>query len=383
MDKIYHYIQFMKKSIAIIAGACIAISGCKEQNVNNKNEQEEFPVTFATLIDTSYFKEYTAEIHAVQNVEIRARVNGYLESILIDEGKNVAKDQLLFTINSSEYNEQVMKATALHKSALVELSAAKLTMNNVKSLTEKSIVSKTELDLAMNKVEMARAKVDEMQAELSKAKLSLSYAEIRAPFAGVVNRIPHKVGSLITEGTLLTSISDNEEVFAYFNVSEKEYLNYASSLNKDSVQSNVVSLILANGQPHIYNGVIETIEGEIEQTTGNIAFRARFKNHGKLLRHGASGKIRLSVQYDNALIIPQKAVFELQDKMYAYVVDKDNKVKARNITALQRIPHLYIVTSGLNPGDKVIYEGIQNLKENMKIKPKLIVMSSILKTNGF
>ncbi len=368
----------MKKDIFIIACACITIAGCKEKNIDMKNEQEEFPVTTATLVDTSYFKEYTAEIYAVQNVEIRARVNGYLENILIDEGKNVAKDQLLFTINSSEYSEQVIKASALHKSALVELSAAKLTMNNVKSLADKNIVSQTELDLAKNKVDVAQAKVDEMQAELSKAKLSLSYAEIKAPFAGVVNRIPHKIGSLINEGTLLTSISDNNEVFAYFQVSEKEYLNYASSLNKDSAQSKIVSLILANGQPHIYNGIIETIEGEIEQSTGNIAFRARFKNHGKLLKHGASGKIRLSVKYDNALIIPQKAVFELQDKMYAYVVDTDNRIKARNITALQRIPHIYIVTSGLKPGDKVIYEGIQNLKEDMKIKPKFIAMSSIL-----
>lgn len=366
--------------ITLIGSICLCLTfvGCTERQTK-QNELEEFPVTNAKIIDTSYFKEYTAEISAVQNVEIRARVNGYLEGIHIDEGKNVQKGQLLFTINSSEYAEQLSKAKALHKSALVELNAAKLTMNNVKSLADKNIVSKTELELAINKVEAAKAKVEEMQAELSRAQLLLSYAEIRAPFSGVVNRLPHKIGSLINEGTLLTSISDNEEVFAYFNVSEKEYLNYASELKKDSTPSKTVALILANGQTHKYKGLIETMEGEIEQGTGNIAFRARFKNYGKLLKHGASGKVRLVVKYQRALVIPQKAVFELQDKMYAYVLDSNQQIKAKNITALQRIPHIYIVTSGLNPGDQVIYEGIQNLKEGTKIKPKYISLNEILK----
>jgi RND family efflux transporter MFP subunit len=364
--------KFNAMLFAVVLAACTG-------NKNGVSEPEEYPVTEAIKIDTISFIEYTAEINAVQNVEIRARVAGYLEQIHIDEGKYVKKDQLLFSINNSEYAENVAKARAAHKSAQISLEAAQLELKNVNDLAEKNIVSKTELEMAKNKVEAAKANIDGTQAELSTAQLKLSHAGIKAPFDGIVNRIPHKIGSLIEEGTLLTSISQNDEVFAYFDVSEKEYLNYADKFSKDSMSSSGISLVLANGIVHKQPGKIETMEGEINQGTGNIAFRARFKNPERLLKHGASGKIRIKKNYDNAILVPQKSTFEIQDKIYVYVVNKDSTVTAKNILAVHRIPHLYILQSGLKPGEKLIYEGIQNLREGMKIRPKFIPMSEIIR----
>jgi len=230
---------------------------------------------------------------------------------------------------------------------------------------------------------MMKAKVEEAIAHESFAKIQQSYTQIKAPFNGIVNRIPNKIGSLIEDGTLLTNISNNGEVFAYFDVSEKEYLNYMANFKENAYNSSHITLILANGEEHPFKGKIETTEGEIDQSTGNIAFRARFNNPEKILKHGASGKVRLLKNYKNALIIPQKATFEIQDRMYVYVLDNKNQVKIKAITSKQRMPHYYIVESGLDESDKIIYEGIQNIKDGVTVKPLFMKMQDISKELAF
>ncbi|MEA5462096.1 efflux RND transporter periplasmic adaptor subunit, partial [Arcicella sp. LKC2W] len=257
----------------------------------------------------------------------------YLDKVFIDEGKNVKQGQVLFSINNPELKEQAIKAGAILRSTITEQKAAEIELNNIKRLVEKNVVSNTELEAAKNKVDMMKAKVEEAQSNESFAKIQLTYTQIKAPFNGIVNRIPNKIGSLIEEGTLLTNISNNGEVFAYFDVSEKEYLNYSSNFKDKNQQSNNVTLILANGEEHPFKGRVETTEGEIDPNTGNIAFRARFNNPEKILKHGASGKVRLLKKYKNALIIPQKATFEVQDRMYVYVIDNNNRVKTKAITS--------------------------------------------------
>lgn len=361
-------------SMLLLASSCSSDKG--EQQVQDMGK---FPVTSPIAIDTTLPIDYVAEINAVQNVEIRARVKGYLDNIYIDEGKYVKQGQVLFSINNPELNENIAKASAVLKSTITELKAAELELKNVKQLVDKNIISNTELEMAKNKVELAKAKVEEAQANETFAKIQLAYTQVKAPFSGIVNRIPNKTGSLMEDGTLLTSISKNDEVFAYFDVSEKEYLNYASNMKTDAEQSKNVTLILANGEEHPFKGKIETTEGEIEQSTGNIAFRARFSNPDKILKHGASGKIRLLRKYKNVLIIPQKATFEIQDKMYVFVIDQNNRVKSKPITANSRMPHFYIIGSGLSPDDKIIYEGIQNIKDGMTIDPQFVEMKKISK----
>ncbi|MCU0324358.1 MAG: efflux RND transporter periplasmic adaptor subunit [Spirosomaceae bacterium] len=366
----------MKHLLIGILAATVMASCTKEEN-QQKQVAENFPVTSPIVIDTSLHTDYVAEIHAVQNVEIRARVKGFLEAIHIDEGKYVAQGQLLFSISNSLLKEQLAQATATLKSTQAELKAAELEMANIKRLVEKNVVSTTEFEAAKNKVEIMAAKVEQARAEESAAKIHLTYSQIKAPFSGIVNRIPNKIGSLIEDGTLLTSISKNDEVFAYFDVSEKEYLNFMTNMKADNQFQNNLSLILANGEEHPFKGKIETTEAEIEQGTGNIAFRARFANPQKILKHGASGKVRLLKKHNDALVIPQKATFEIQDRIYVYVLDNKNRVKSKAITVNNRMSHFYIVDAGLSPDDRIIYEGIQNVKDGMIVNPQFMQMNAI------
>lgn len=365
------------KLIYIIPIFILFFGACKNEDEKSQLN-ETFPVTTIIKIDTSTHTDYVADIHAIQNIEIRARVAGYLEKIYIDEGAHVNEGQILFSINNKEYLEELAKAKALYKSSVADVDAAELELKNANQLAEKKIISNTEVALAKNKLEAQKAKMDEAQAHQSYVQIKLSNTEIKAPFKGVLNRIPHKVGSLIDEGTLLTTLSEYDEVYAYFDVSEKEYLRYAKSIKSDSVRSREVSLILADGSEHPYKGKIETVEAVIDESTGNIAFRAKFPNPEKIIKHGASGKVRLQKKFKDVIVVPQKSTFEIQDKLYVYVIDKNNKIQQRNIEYLARLPHLFIISKGVNVGDKILYEGIQNVRPDMVIKPQEHKMKDII-----
>jgi membrane fusion protein (multidrug efflux system) len=260
------------------------------------------------------------------------------------------------------YEAELLKAQA-------EAKAAEIEVQNTKMLSDKNVVSKNELALA-------RAKLDQAKAEVSLAKLHLSFTAIKAPFDGTIDRIPLKLGSLVDEGELLTSLSDNSQVFAYFNVSEPEYLDYET--NSKNRGSRKVGLLLANNQPLGYNGDVETIESEFDHETGNIAFRARFPNPDRLLRNGETGKVLMTVPLKNALIIPQKATYEIQDKMYVFVVDKNGVVRSRNITISSRMPDLFVVASGLAENDKILLEGVQKVKDDDKIKYEYLASREVI-----
>lgn len=358
---------------AIGIGACFI--ACSNES-NNTKTNETFLTTSPIVLDTSYTTEYAADIHSLQNVEIRTKVKGHLESIYVDEGSSVSAGQLLFNINKEAFQLELLKAQANLKSAIAELKIQQLELENVKKLYDKNIVSKTELDKVNALIDAANAKIEEAKSEEQVAKLHLSYAEIRAPFAGIIDRIPFKKGSMIDEGSLLTTISNNKEVFAYFNVSEKEYLNIRSQ--KASIEKNKITLLLANNQPHQYKGTIETIDGEFDKNTGNIAFRAKFANPDILLRHGSSGKVQLINELDKALVIPQKSTFEIQDKYYVYVIDATNTVEAKNIVVKQSLPHLYVIENNLSPKDIIVFEGVQNVKDGDQIKGEFMSMKQII-----
>jgi membrane fusion protein (multidrug efflux system) len=324
--------------------------------------------------DTVLAHEYVADIQAVQNVELRARVAGFLDRIYVDEGQDVRKGQILFKINDEEYKAELAKARANLQNAIAEAKAVELEVDRLRVLVEKKVVSDTELDVAMAKLEAAKARINEAESAQSNASMRLSYTSIRAPFDGIIDRIPLKRGSLIDNGTLLTTASDISEIFVYFYVSEAEYLHYVK--NKDQQDSNEVQLILADGSDYPYPGSIETMEGEFKASTGSIAFRARFPNPDQLLKHRATGRIRLYNRIENAVIVPQKSVFEIQDKNYVYILDANNQVKLKNFIPMTRFSHYYIVESGLEPGDRIVYEGIQNLQDGMTIDPRPVDMDT-------
>ena len=323
---------------------------------NNKKEEKEeagkYTATNAMVIDTSFTKEYVSQIKSIRNIEIRTQEKGFLQNIYVDEGQYVAAGQLLFRIMPKMYEAELMKSQAEAKSAEIELL-------NAKTLVDKNVISKNEQALAQAKLDMARA-------EVAMAKLHLSFTEIRAPFAGTIDRIPKKLGSLLEEGELMTSLSDNVKMFAYFNVSEPEYLEYQTNI-KDRADNNI-SLLLANGEIHKYKGKVELVESEFDNETGNVAFRASFPNPDKLLKNGETGKVLMTVPVKNALVIPQKATYEIQDKKYVFVVDKNNVVKSREITITGEVPDLYVVRSGITKNDKILVEGVQKAKDDDKIK---------------
>lgn len=350
-----------KLALLISAFTLFYSAGCSPK----KKEAEEpvkYTATSPLKVDTSFTKEYVAQIQSVKNIEIRAQEKGYLQSINVDEGRYVHAGQVLFKIVPTIYEAEYLKSQAAAKEAELELT-------NTKALSDKDIVSKSESAIA-------QAKLDEAKAEMQLAKLHLSLTEIKAPFDGVIDRIPLKLGSLVDEGALLTTLSDNKAVYAYFNVPESEYLTYKSQ--SDTGNMKTVSLILANNEMHKHKGVVETIEGQFNNETGNIAFRAKFPNPDMLLKHGETGKVQMTVPVRNALIIPQKATYELQDKVYVFVIDKNNVVKSKNITIKNRLPDIYVVDSGLEEGDRIVLEGVQNVKDDDKIEYKYIEPRSVI-----
>lgn len=351
------------KKIIVFTGlfALVCLTSCTSKK-EEKEEAEKFTVTNPVRIDTSFTKQYVSQIKSVRNIEIRAQEKGFLQNIYVDEGQFVKAGQLLFRIMPNMYQAELLKAQAEQKSVEIELQNAKL-------LADKNIVSKNELSVAQAKLQSAKA-------EVALAKLHLSFTEIKAPFDGTIDRIPLKLGSLIDEGELLTSLSDNSQMFAYFNVSEPEYLQYQTNV-KDRAE-NKVNLVLANGDTFKEKGNVEVIESEFDNETGNIAFRARFPNSAKLLRNGETGQVQMMVPLKNAIVIPQKATYEIQDKKYVFIVDKNDKVSSKEITITGEIPDLYVIKTGLNENDKILLEGVQKVKENDKIKYEFVSPKKVI-----
>jgi membrane fusion protein (multidrug efflux system) len=347
---------FILSSLAVL----LYLSGCHSEK---KAEAEEvYQATRPIRLDTIMTREYVCQIQAIQHIEVRALENGYLENIYIDEGKPVKKGQLLFSILPVKYKAEFQKAEAEARYVAIEYQQTKL-------LADSNVISPVQLALA-------KAKLEKANAELELAKVHLGFTEIKAPFDGLVDRFQVRLGSLLKEGDLLTKMSDISQLWVYFNVPEAEYLDYKRGVPRDSALR--VRLRMANGQLFDYPGIVKTIEADFNNETGNIAFRATFPNPNGLLRHGETGNIVVTVPLRNALIIPQKATYEVLDQKYVYVLDKDNVLKARRITVSAEMPDLYVVGSGLSPDDRILLEGLRKVKEGQKIKaenkdPRMVI----------
>lgn len=367
----------------LIAIAALLAVSCRPKDQSAElTEPEEFPVTTVIKRDINIPLEYVANIQAFQNIEVRARVEGYLEEILVDEGKEVKKGQLLFKINEDEYRADLNRARANVISAEAETKSALVELERVRLLVNKNVITKTELDLAEAKVEIARSRVEQAKAEEVAASIRLANTSIRSPFNGIIDRIPFKIGSLISAGALLTTLSDIETVNAYFNVSEVEYLmNFSKAKSRNEFYLSNVELILADGTLYPLKGTIETMESEFEVGTGAIAVRAKFQNPNRLLKHGSTGKIRLQDSRSGALLLPQKSGIEIQDKNYVYLLNANQTLGLKSFVPIGRLGDFYVVGSGLTDSDQFVYEGIQNVREGMVIKPRVVPAEELLKEN--
>jgi len=329
----------------------LILASCSSKHEEEKEESYQFQVTSPLKMDTTVTKKYVCQIRSVQHIELRALERGYLQKIFVDEGKFVKQGQLMFQIMPVLYKAELQKAEAEAKFAEIEYQ-------NTKQLADSNIVSPNELALA-------KAKFDKAKAELSLAQVHLGFTEIRAPFSGYMDRFNVRLGSLVDEGDLLTTLSDNSQMWVYFNVPEAEYLDYKTHLKQDSLMR--VSLQMANNELFDYAGVVKTIEADFNNETGNIAFRATFPNPDALLRHGETGNVLVTSVLKNALIIPQKSTFEVLEKKYVFVVDKDNIARQKEITIAAELPDLYIISSGVTENDKIILEGIRKVRNEDKL----------------
>lgn len=370
-----------KQSFLSIFAASIIIASCG--NKNDKSAQagsapqvKEYKTLTLQPESATLNSDYPASIQGQQNIDIRPRVEGYIDKIFVDEGAVVKAGQPLFKISAPEYEQQVRTAAASIKSAQADVSSAKLAVNKVKPLVEKGIISKYDLESAQYTYESALAALAQANAALVNAKINLGYTTVTSPVDGVVGSIPFRLGSLVSSNTAeaLTTVSSIGNVYAYFAMNEKVLLNFTKDNTGMSLSQKIkslpdVSLLLSDGSAYDQKGKIETVNGLINTETGTVNIRARFSNPKGIIRSGSSTTIRIPSEVKDAMIIPQSATFELQDKIFAVVVGKDGKTKNANITILENTAkNYYVVTSGLKAGDEIVLEGVASLKEGSEIK---------------
>lgn len=346
-------------------GAVLCLASCAKKE-EEKEEAVEYQVTSPLLKDTTITKEYVGQVRAIRHIEMRAQQRGYIQNIYVDEGQYINQGQAMFQIMPKLYEAELQKAQA-------EANYADIERQNTQKLADSKIVAPTELA-------MANAKFNKAKADVSLAEVHLGFTKIKAPFSGMMDRFQVRLGSLVDEGDLLTTLSDNSQMWVYFNVPEAEYLDLKDKTSEANLSN--VGLKMANNKLFPYPGKVQTIEADFDNTTGNIQFRATFPNPKGLLRHGETGNIEMKVPIRNALLIPQKATFEVLEKKYVYVIDKDNKVRSREIKIAAEMPHIFVVSSGLNKDDKILLEGLRQVKENEPIKYKFEKPQSVISNLG-
>ncbi len=339
------------------------LTGCQSHQ-ENKAVAYTYPVSKPLVQDVMLNDEYVCQIRSIQHIELRSLEKGYLQKKYVDEGQLVRQGQLLFQIKPNVYRADVQKSGA-------EVALARIELQNNQALVEKDIISKSES--AMSAAKLAKA-----QAELEMAETHLGFTEIRAPFNGLVGKFGDiRTGSLLDEGDLLTTLSDNHKMWVYFNVPEAQYLNYMKNKRKNIAQT--VQLKLANNELYPQSGTIETIESDFSNTSGNIAFRASFNNPQTLLRHGETGTILWPKLIKKAIVIPQKSTFEILDKKFVLVVDQNGILHEREIVVAEEAPNIFILKSGLKPGEMFLLERQNKIYKGDKIKYKMMDPQTVIK----
>jgi len=344
-----------------------------------------YPVFAVNAQSTTLDSDYPATIEGIQDIDIRPKVDGFIEHIYVDEGAVVKKGQLLFKINAPQYEQQVRTAAAAISNAEANVSAAELQVNKTKPLVEKDIISKYDLEAAVLTLQSRKAALAQAKAELVNAKVNLGYTTITSPADGIVGSIPFKTGSLVSSASAqpLTTVSNISKVYAYFSLNEKQLLDFSKTYTGKTLAEQMknipaVSLVLADGTIYAQNGKIESINSQINTNTGSASLRATFPNPTSILKSGASASVRIPQHITDVILIPQKSTTDLQGKKFVYVIGDSAKVVSTPVEIMQITKgKFYVVTKGLKVGDKVVLEGFQSLKDGTKIKPQELNADSL------
>jgi membrane fusion protein (multidrug efflux system) len=344
------------------------------------------PVLSVDLLPATTWQEYSASLEGKTNVEIRPQVDGYLERIYVEEGAYVKAGQPMFKINDRPYQEQLSNAKAALVSALANLDRAQVEVDRLTPLVKNNVISEVQLKTAQANYEAAKGAVSSAQANVSTAQINLGYTLITAPVSGYAGRIPFKTGSLVGRGEAspLTMVSDVSEVYAWFSLSEVDYLQFKNQYAGSTIQEKVkhlppVELVLADNTIYPEKGKIETIEGQFNRTMGVISFRAVFPNGAGILRSGNTGRVRIPRTH-NSLVVPTEATFELQDRVFVFAVGDSNKVVSKPINIVGKSGAYYLVDKGIAPGDRIVYQGLDRLRDGMTITPEPFSTDSLLKS---
>lgn len=360
------------------AGAALLGISCRDTHGSSAASVPRVPVVELTRTSVDVPHTYIADIKAVQFVDVKPMVEGYIREILVDEGQRVRKGQALFRLDAGLFAHAEAEAEANLRQAEAGLRMAQYEADRIGRMVRKGIMSAIRLEQAAAEQDAARMRVEQAGALLEQARTNVGYTTIRAPFDGYVDRIRNKVGSLVTPESHLTSVSDISEVFAYYRVNEAEYLRYRRALLRGEAhaESGELELLLPDGTVYPYKGRMEASESDFERITGSIAFRVRFPNPEGLLRHGVTGHLRTRVHMDSVLLVPQKSTFEIQEFTYVYAVDKEGKVRTRSFRPLDRYGKYYLATD-LEPGMRIVYEGTQSVREGMRVEPEPVTQTSV------
>lgn len=361
---------------AVTAG--IAACGSSNKQQGAPTGPKAYKVMAVTTQKTILYNDYPATIQGQEVVEIRPKIDGYVEAIYVDEGATVRKGQLLFRINNPQYAQDLRTAEAGIKTAEANVSAAELTVNKTRPLVEKDIISKFDLESAELTLKAQQAALAQAQATLANARTNVGYTVITSPTNGIIGTLPNKVGSLVsgTSTNPLTTISSSGNMYAYFALNEKQLLEISriypgATLQQKLKQLPAVELLLSDGSLYDKKGRVETASGLISTETGSSNLRATFPNPIGILRSGASGNVRIPHAVDSALLVPQSATYDLQGKRFVYVVGKDSTVKNTAITVTPTSDgQSFVVGQGLNTGDRIVTQGIAELKDGGKIIPQ-------------
>lgn len=366
------------KKITLFSVLSVLLIGCSgKNNQMPPAEIPTLPILNITHSSAQTNTEFPVAIQGKTDIEIRPQVSGIIENIFVDEGDYVSKGQSLFKINDNTYRQQYNNAKANLSAAEAALTNAQIEVDKLVPLVQNKMYSEYQLRTAKSNLSIAKSNVEQAKAVLNNAQINLDYTLIQAPTNGYIGRLPRKQGSLISpqDPEALTKLSDIKEVYAYFSLSENDFLNFKKQYEGATISQKIekmppVSLILSDNTEYEQKGKVDMVDGQFDKTTGAITLRAKFPNQDGFLRSGNTGKVKISINHDNSIVIPQEATVEIQDKIYVFLLDKNNSVSRQLIEVSGKSGTNYLVKNGIHSGDRIILKGFENLPDGAKIIPE-------------
>ncbi|MTG98219.1 efflux RND transporter periplasmic adaptor subunit [Myroides albus] len=371
MRKIYRTVKFLIIGGLLLGTTLLTVSCNKQADAGGFDMTPEVKTTLIKKQDATVVQKYTAALEGKVNVEVRAQAAGYIEKILVEEGSFVKKGQALILIDSEPYRIQLQNTEATLKAAKAALVTAELERNKVASLLENSFVSPIQLQSADAALDNAKAVVSQAQAAVNEARLNLSYTTVKAPVDGFLGRINKRVGNLVAAGEPLplTTLSDISQMYAYFSIGEADYYDLIKENGSaENVLKIPVELELSNGDKYGQNGKVDVINGEFDKVTNALTVRATFPNPDRVLRNGATGIVYLNVVHKDAIQVPISATIDLQEKVFVFVLTKENTVEQRQLKILGRDLHTYFVESGVEAGEVIAATAVDKLQDGAAVK---------------